>query len=200
MIRHEANDFTQAVRGTVLLVCSVLFLGCGGGESGDVEESGRLGSVARSRTLIMDCAESTTCGGQMVDYDSFNPFVPGALSRTGFNFLYEPLYFFNAYEKDAELIPWIATGHRFDDSFTELEIDIRRGVEWSDGVPWTAEDLVFTINMLKQHSPELLYSTDMVQWVAEAVVVDSFTVQLKLNAPNPRFLHSYFVHSGQYLS
>ena len=144
----------------------------------------------------MDCAESTTCGGQMVDYDSFNPFVPGALSRTGFNFLYEPLYFFNAYEEDAELIPWIATGHRFDDSFTELEIDIRRGVEWSDGVPWTAEDLVFTINMLKQHSPDLLYSTDMVQWVAEAVAVDSFTVQLKLNAPNPRFLHSYFVHSG----
>ena len=155
-----------AGRALLILVCAVLLAACGG--DGDPSDTASApGSIPRERTLIMDCSESTTCGGQMVDYDSFNPFVPGALSRTGFNFLYEPLFFFNAYEEGAELIPWIATGHRFDESFTELEVDIRRGVEWSDGEPWTAEDFVFTIDMLKQHSPDLLYSTDMVLWVAE---------------------------------
>ena len=196
MIAAVSSRTRGIAESLLLLACMALFFGCGGADVGEGSGRGRLGGVARERTLIMDCASPTTCGGQMVDYDSFNPFVPGALSRTGFNFLYEPLYFFNAYEQGTELIPWIATGHRFDETFTNLEIDIRRGVEWSDGVPWTAEDLVFTIQMLKENSPDLLYSTDMVQWVAEAVVVDSFTARIVLNMPNPRFLHSYFVHSG----
>ena len=144
----------------------------------------------------MDCAESSTCAGQIHDYNSFNPYTPGGTSRTGYNFLYEPLYFFNAYEQDAELMPWIALDHRYNENFTSLEIDIRPGVEWSDGHPWTAEDLVFTIRMLKDSAPELLYSTDMETWVERAVAVDDHTVRIQLKAPNPRFLFNYFVHSG----
>ena len=59
-------------------------------------------------------------------------------------------------------------------------------------MPWTARDLVFTINMLKAHAPELLLSTDMETWVAEAVAVDELTARITLRASNPRFLFSYF--------
>ena len=109
----------------------------------------------------MDCAEANTCSGQIQDYNSFNPFIPGSISRIGYNFLYEPLYFFNAYEENSELIPWIAESHQFNEDYTELVVKVRPGVVWSDGHPWSAHDFVFTINMLVQHAPELVYSTDM---------------------------------------
>ncbi|MGB1719283.1 MAG: ABC transporter substrate-binding protein, partial [Candidatus Latescibacterota bacterium] len=61
---------------------------------------------------------------------------------------------------------------------------------------WTAHDFVFTINMLREHAPQLVHSTDMDTWVKEAVAVDDWTAHIILKAPNPRFLFSYFVHSG----
>ena len=164
-------------------------------DSNDTKET-KLRNIPRHRTLIMDCPEANTCAGQIQDYNSFNPFIPGSISRIGYNFLYEPLYFFNAYQENSNLIPWIAKGHRFNEKYTQLDIFIRSGVEWSDGHPWTAHDLVFTMNMLKQNSPHLVHSTDIATWVSSAVVVNDSTARIFLTAPNPRFLDSYLVYSG----
>ena len=178
------------------LIIVVLWLAACTGQDPNSASGNGLKNVPRNRTLIMDCSESNTCAGQIQDYNSFNPFIPGSISRIGYNFLYEPLYFFNAYEDDAELVPWIAESHEFSPDFTELTVRIRRDVEWSDGHSWTAHDFVFTINMLRSHAPQLVHSTDMDAWVKEAVAVDDWTAQIILKAPNPRFLFSYFVHSG----
>ena len=172
------------------LFCSVVLIACGGEQATD-----GLRQVPRNRTLIVDCAENNTCGGQIQDYNTFNPFVPGGISRIGYQFLYEPLYFFNGYKADAEPLPWIATGHQFNADYTEVVVDIRPGVEWSDGQPWTAHDFVFTVNMLKEHAPNLVFSTDMETWVQEAVALDSLTAKIVLKSPNPRFLFSYFTHN-----
>ena len=172
------------------LFCSVVLIACGGEQATD-----GLRQVPRNRTLIVDCAENNTCGGQIQDYNTFNPFVPGGISRIGYQFLYEPLYFFNGYKADAEPLPWIATGHQFNADYTEVVVDIRPGVEWSDGQPWTAHDFVFTVNMLKEHAPNLVFSTDMETWVQEALALDSLTAKIVLKSPNPRFLFSYFTHN-----
>ena len=179
----------------VLIITSLWLAACTGQDPNAASGNG-LKNVPRNRTLIMDCSESNTCAGQIQDYNSFNPFIPGSISRIGYNFLYEPLYFFNAYEDDAELVPWIAESHEFSPDYTELTVRIRSDVEWSDGHPWTAHDFVFTINMLRAHAPQLVHSTDMEAWVKEAVAVDDWTAHIILKAPNPRFLFSYFVHSG----
>ena len=178
-----------------LIVVGLWLAACTGQDPNAASGNG-FKNVPRNRTLIMDCSESNTCAGQIQDYNSFNPFIPGSISRIGYNFLYEPLYFFNAYEDDAELVPWIAESHEFSPDYTELTVRIRRDVEWSDGHPWTAHDFVFTINMLRAHAPQLVHSTDMDAWVKEAVAVDDWTAHIILKAPNPRFLFSYFVHSG----
>lgn len=155
--------------------------------------------VPRNRTLILDCAEAGVCAGQLNDFQSFNPYIPGlsGAARTGFNFMLEPLYFFNAYTEDPEarIIPWIATGHEYNEDFTEVTVNIREGVEWSDGTPWTANDLVFTINMLKDNAPNLAFSVDMRNQVAEAVAVDDLTAVITLNNPNPRFIFNFFTHN-----
>jgi peptide/nickel transport system substrate-binding protein len=178
----RAAGLALALAATGLLAC--------GSDSG----SG-LASVPRSRTLIMDCVDPNTCAGQMKDYNTFNPYVPGQTSRTGYQFLYEPLYFYNAYGDSDNTIPWIATGHDFNADFTEVTVHIREGVEWSDGHPWTAHDVVFTINMLKASAPNLLFSTDMATWVEEAVAVDDHTVRITLTSSNPRFIFTYFTHN-----
>ena len=180
----------------VFLFTCALFIACGG--TIEEEEKGKPGEVKkipRSRTLILDCIEPNTCAGQIKDYASFNPYLPGNVSRTGYNFLYEPLYFYNAYREKDGIIPWIAEGHEFNEEYTEVVVRIRPGVKWSDGMPWTAHDLVFTIEMLKANAPELTFSVDMKTWVEEAIAVDSLTARIELTAPNPRFIFSYFTHN-----
>ncbi len=186
----------------ILLFAFALSLHACGGNS--VEESaGNFAApasqgfkqVPRNRTLIIDCADPGTCAGQMKDYNTFNPYIPGRISRTGYQFEYEPLYFYNAYGAQDTLMPWIALSHQYNADFTEVVVKIRPGVKWSDGVAWTAHDLVFTVNMLKSHAPMLLFSTDMKNWVKEAVAVDDLTARIALTAPNPRFVFSYFAHN-----
>ncbi|NKB65812.1 MAG: hypothetical protein GKR89_02010 [Candidatus Latescibacteria bacterium] len=184
--------------GLKTLLLGVLAWGaCGSPEVEETDKADPAGlqSVPRNRTVILDCSSNSVCGGQLHDYNLFNPYSPGATAATGFNFLYEPLYFYNAFEEKDNIIPWIATGHEFNGDFTEVTIRIRDGVEWSDGTPWTAHDLVFTIEMLKAHEPALLFSTDMATWVKEAVAVDDLTARIVLTAPNPRFVFTYFTHN-----
>ena len=176
-----------------LLTTALLLASCGDSNDGS-KGAGRPKKVPRNRTLILDCIDQN-CQGQIQDYDSFHPYIPGNVSRTGYNFLYEPLYFYNAYREEDGLIPWIAESHQFNEDFTEVVIKIREGVKWSDGLPWTAVDLVFTIDMLKAHAPELTFSVDMQTWVEEAEVVDDLTARIRLTAPNPRFIFSYFTHN-----
>jgi len=185
--KYKRKD--QKMKNMVLLVLLAL-VACGENSSDEGSPGTSIRQVPRNRTLIMDCAETNTCAGQIQDYNSFNPYLPGTTSRTGYNFAYEPLYFYNAFK--GEMIPWIATGHEFNEDFTEVVIHIRPGVTWSDGVAWTADDLVFTVNMLRENAPELTYSTDMENWVESAVAVDSLTARIVLTAPNPRFVFSYF--------
>ena len=170
-----------------ILLAAWLFVACG--ESPSNRPGTAVRQVPRNRTLIMDCASIGICAGQIKDYNTFNPYFAGTTSRTGFNFVYEPLYFYNAFK--GEMIPWIATGHQFNEDYTEIVIVIRPGVEWNDGQPWTAHDLVFTIDMLRENAPILSYSTDMQKWVKQAVALDSLTVRIELTAPNPRFVFSY---------
>jgi peptide/nickel transport system substrate-binding protein len=102
---------------------------------------------------------------------------------------YEPLFFYSAFAD--ELIPWMAESGEYNDDFTELTVKIRPGVEWSDGQPFTARDVKFTLDMLIANAPTLRNSTEVRDWVTEAVLVDDLTVQIVFNSPKPRFLFSH---------
>ena len=147
--------------------------------------------VPRNRTLI-----SVGGGGesplQFTDYQSMNPYYLAHISSHGAQVVYEPLYFYN-YMKDEE-IPWLAKSYQYNDDFTELTIKIRPGVEWNDGVPFTAEDVAYTLTMLRNHAPDLRYSNDMKKWVKDAQVLDKLTVKVTFTSPNTRFMFNYFTY------
>ncbi|WP_196258081.1 ABC transporter substrate-binding protein [Pelagibacterium limicola] len=81
--------------------------------------------------------------------------------------------------------PW-----SYNDDFTEMTVKLREGLYWSDGVEFTAADVVYTVETLKAHSA-FGASANLNRHVASVEAVDDHTVLFKLNAPNSRF-HSAF--------
>lgn len=78
--------------------------------------------------------------------ENFNPFSVNALN--GIMFMYEPMY-----EVDGitgKQIPWLATAYKWVNN-TTLQFTMRQGVKWSNGKPFTAQDVVFTFNLLKKY-------------------------------------------------
>ena len=160
-----------------------------------------LKQVPRNKTWI-----SVGVGGeapqQFSDVAMHNPFLPG-ISRSGYQVVMEPLFYYNAYHTDTVCgpsgvdckngeMPWIGTAYKFSDDFKSVTVNLRKGVVWSDGQPFTAKDVVFTVQMLIDNAPKLGWSADMKQWVKAVSAPDDNTVQFTLTDANPRFIFSYF--------
>lgn len=169
------------------LLWMILFLYACGESSDSGGGPAGIAKVPRGRTIVVGDVE-------MPDYASVNMYMPGFDYLSNI-FIYEPLYFYNAFTETDNIIPWLATGHEYNDDFTEVTIHLREGIEWTDGVPYTAADIVFTIDMLKAHVPELNFSVDMELWVEEAKAPDDHTVLISLTKPNPRFVFTYFTYN-----
>lgn len=161
---------------------------------------GQLKQVARNRTLVLGLT-----GGQLTDAQTFNPYLLTTSTSTGYPYCYEPLFFYNSYHTDKVsgppgmqskdgTVPWLGESFAFNGDFTQVTVKIRNGVEWSDGQPFTANDVLYTVNMLKQNAPKLTWSVDMQTWVKDITAVDDHTVRFTLNARNPRFLFDFFIH------
>lgn len=115
---------------------------------------------------------------------------PGATNSQGHHqVMIESLYYLNY--QSGEMIPWLAAEQpEWNEDYTVVTIPLREGIKWSDGEPFTAEDIVFTIDMLKEN-PTLSFA-DRVVDVASAEAIDDITVQITLAAPDPRFVINAF--------
>jgi peptide/nickel transport system substrate-binding protein len=81
----------------------------------------------------------------------------------------------------------------YNDDFTQMSVDLRDNIFWSDGVQFTADDLVFTVETLKA-TPELAasgWSAQLQQFMESVEKTGDFSVQFNLSEANPRF-HTLF--------
>ncbi len=78
--------------------------------------------------------------------DNFNPYAPS--TRTGTNYIYEPLFFVN--NINGKVTPWLATAYKWENN-KKLVVTIRNGVKWNDGKPFSAKDVAFTFQYLKKN-------------------------------------------------
>jgi len=60
--------------------------------------------------------------------------------------IYEPLAIYNRMR--GEWVPWLATQWSWEVPAQVLRLELRSGVEWSDGAAFTAEDVVYTFELL----------------------------------------------------
>ncbi len=63
--------------------------------------------------------------------------------------VYETLYFVNV--NDGSFTPMLATNYAWSNNNTTVTFTIRQNVKWNDGKPFTANDVVFTFNEMKQY-------------------------------------------------
>lgn len=87
--------------------------------------------------------------GQAGDYQiNFNPYSPSQIG--GIGSIYESLFFVTNANTD-EPKPLLGTEQSFNEDGTVLTVDLRQDVTWSDGEPFTADDVLFTFQMLKDN-------------------------------------------------
>ena len=159
------------------------------------QQEGQVAQVPRNRTLFLMWAGQE---GRYVDHELWNPYAVGANHQNGPGIFYEPLYFYSAFAD--KMIPWLAESFQYNDDFTKLTIKTREGVTWSDGVPFSAEDVAFTYNTLRDLGGKVRWGVDAKQFVEEAVAKDENTVEIKFTVPAPRFFYfsSYKFDIGIY--
>jgi len=89
-----------------------------------------------------------------------------------------------------EIIPNVAESWDWNEDYTELTINLRQGIKWSDGVPFTASDVQFwwediILNEeLTPSPPTLLTRGDE---LAEVAMLDDFTVKFSFAEPYALF-------------
>jgi peptide/nickel transport system substrate-binding protein len=116
---------------------------------------------------------------------NFNPFNTSTRLSTVEDFMFEPLVIFNVLQGGKPEYR-LAESFTYNDDLTAVTFKIRDGVKWSDGQPFTANDVLFTFNMLKAH-PELDLNAIWTQ--IKGVSVDGNNVTIDFNASNSGLIY-----------
>ena len=128
----------------------IMAIGAGLASSAFLLAAATGGSVAAKASPAVAMGKSALVlgdlGGSPGYVENFNPFSPTVLS--GIGFMYEPMYVVNSLT--GATTPWLATSYKWVGN-KEVQFTIRNGVKWSNGKPFTAQDVVFTFNELKKY-------------------------------------------------
>jgi peptide/nickel transport system substrate-binding protein len=141
-----------------------------------------LPQVARNRTVVLVWGGRE---GRWVDWDLWNPYSVGSNHQNGPNLVYEPLAYYSAFADKTYM--WLAESHEFTPDFKRLTIKTRPGIAWSDGAPFGAEDVAYTLNTLRDLGPKVRWGVDVQQAVENAAASDASTVVIDFKIPAPRF-------------
>src|SRR6266550_3604310 len=119
---------------TLLVIFTLILTACGGGNS--TTSSTGTKAVLKVAAQSYDFAQS-----------GFNPF--NTHTNAGIQGLvYETLYFVNV--NDGSFTPMLATDYKWNSDNTQVTFTMRQNVKWNDGKPFSADDVAFTFNMMKQ--------------------------------------------------
>lgn len=164
--RHSAGFVVLA-----LLLAAFVTAGCGAGGTGGGPATGTPGEVA-----------SFTVADPTGDWGFPSPYAhysrgPGYVRMS---FIFDTL----VWKDDKQVIPALAEKWEYLPEENAYVFHLRHNVTWHDGEPFTARDVVFTFNYMRQHP---------YQWVDLSVLqgaeaLDEYTVKLVLARPYAPFL------------
>ncbi len=154
----KAKIQTKTVFISLMTLFLVLLAACGGGSST---------SKSASKNSILNIVPSPK--GDFTN--GFSPYSSSA-NYGSQGMIYETLLFFNRMNGDVK--PWLAQSYNFSNNATVLTFHLRTDVKWSDGQPFTSDDVAFTLNMLKQYPTA--DANGLWQYITQVQATNSSTV------------------------
>ncbi|ACZ29964.1 extracellular solute-binding protein family 5 [Xylanimonas cellulosilytica DSM 15894] len=129
---------SAAVAGLLLTACG------GGGDNGPAE--GATGDTTPTVGAPLTIAKPDGA----ITTENNNPWLgDSSANKLGYkNVVFEPLAFVNPVGKN-ETTPMLAEKVEWNDDYTQVRLTPRAGVTWNDGEEFTADDIVFTFNLIK---------------------------------------------------
>jgi len=107
---------------------------------------------------------------------NFNPLSPAGAARWPTSSgIYEPLFIYNS--MTGKYVPWLGLDYTWEKGNKVLKMLIRDGVNWSDGEPFSAEDVAFTFNIKRKH--RALDTRDSWGYLKEVVAVSDTIVRFE---------------------
>jgi peptide/nickel transport system substrate-binding protein len=146
--------------------------------------AGQIKDVPRNRTLV------TVRGGtdgKHTEHELWSPYVIGSNPQLGGNIIYEPLAFYSAFAD--KTIMWLAESYKYSADYKELTVKTRSGITWSDGKPFSAADVAYSLNTLNELGGKVKWGKDVQEVLESATMVDENTTLLKFKSPSPRFFN-----------
>ena len=142
-----------------------------------------LAEVPREDTLI---AVRGGTQGKFTEGDLlWNPYLPLANHQLAVQMMYEPLAVYSAFTDTFTM--WLAESYEYNDDYTQLTVKTRPNVTWSDGTPFTAEDVAYTFNQLVEVGPAVKFGADVQIALETATATDDTTVVFNFIEASPRF-------------
>ncbi|MHB8629062.1 MAG: ABC transporter substrate-binding protein [Aggregatilineales bacterium] len=158
----------------------------------NVSAQGEL-PVPRNQTIFL---EDTA---QYLVFDSYNTLIPnGNEFASGFVQIGNEYLFLNNYATGA-FEPWLAKSYEYNSDFTSLTVHLQENAKWNDGQPFTADDVVFTVQMMMS-SPKLGNNALWTEFVKNVSATDAHTVKFDLTKPAPRFHYNLAADVGSALT
>ncbi len=145
-----------------------------------------MGTFPRRETFI-----ARILTGRVGTPDNFNLHVGWKWQDRGIqNLADEPLWSVDF--ATGKIINGLADGDaKYNADFTECTVPLRKGVTWNNGQPFTAADVIYTVEANKKFEKFNAHSY-FVDNVDSVTAVDDYTVKFKLKAGNSRF-HTTFL-------
>ncbi|MDY0041823.1 MAG: ABC transporter substrate-binding protein [Desulforhabdus sp.] len=146
----------------------------------------QTGTFPREQTLI-----ARILTGRVGSPENFNEWVGWKSRDRGMqNLANEPFWSVNF--ATGEIVDGLADGDPvYSPDFTSLTVTLRQGVAWADGEPFTAADVVYTIETTMAFEG-LNNHNQLVDNVETVTAVDDYTVRFDLKQANSRF-HTNFL-------
>jgi peptide/nickel transport system substrate-binding protein len=179
MMRGLSSKRARALGAAAVAVSTMLVVAaCGSGGTGGntANGGGKRGGVL---TIANEQGGLWTC--------SFNPYN-GSVNSLSAGTIYEPLVYVNALQNE-KTTPWLATKWGWSNGNKTMTFTIRQGVKWSDGQPMTADDVLYTFNLLKANPALDLNAV----WSVLSSVTKSGDDQIVVNFKAPAVPYFYYI-------
>lgn len=176
---------------TAAAIAASMITGCGSGAKTETAVSTEAETTAaeEKETTAAETAQDTekrkeriltVSGNGDFGFPSVYTISPKGQGYMTLSYIFDTLM----WKDESGLIPYLAEDYSVSEDGLTYTFQLRKGVSFTDGTPFTAEDVKFTFDYMKEHP----YKWVSVSMVEEASVVDEHTVEIKLNKTYNPFL------------